>query len=171
MKTREVAVINGVKITAVDDHSTQLVPIRPICEALGVNYSSQYEKLKEHPLFASAILLSRTTGADGKQYEMACIPLSHLTGWLVTIHPGNVKEEVRPKLVEFQQRCIDVLYEHFFGGLRKENERNHEEIAKLELISELSVEYEDLGRRIKTAKKELEAIRKQRLEPMFEFGE
>ena len=111
MRTKEVAVINGVSIKVVDDRSAQLVPIKPICDLLGINSQGQANKLKEHPLFCPVTKLSYATGADGKQYEMVCIPLSHLAGWLVTIHPGNVREDVRERLVAFQQQCLDVLYE------------------------------------------------------------
>lgn len=119
MRTKEVTVINGVSIKVVDDRSAQLVPIKPICDLLGINSQGQANKLKDHPLFCPVTKLSYATGADGKQYEMVCIPLSHLAGWLVTIHPGNVREDVRERLVAFQQQCLDVLYEHFFGRLAK----------------------------------------------------
>lgn len=75
MRTKEVAVINGVTIKIVDDRSAQLVPIKPICELLGVTIQSQLEKLKNHPLFGSVIKLSLATGSDGKQRQMFCLPL------------------------------------------------------------------------------------------------
>ena len=80
MKTVNIAVINEVSLQVVVDDKEQLIPIKPVCDILGVSYSAQFEKLKEHPIFASTFRINRTVGADGKQYEMACIPLSHLAG-------------------------------------------------------------------------------------------
>ena len=157
--------VNGVNWAVVNGSDEQLVPMKPICEALGITLQSQLEKLKNHPLFTSTIRLSLTVGADGKEREMACIPLSHLTGWMVTIHPSNVKEEVRERLVEFQNECVKVLHEYFFGSIRHEKERQQREIAKLELINELTEEYNDLGKRLKKERKELEQLRSERLDP------
>ena len=63
-----VAKINGVDILA-DQVETGLVPVKPICEALGVASNVQIEKLNSNPLYSSVGMLSISTGADGKQYE------------------------------------------------------------------------------------------------------
>ena len=78
MGTRVITRINGVDIVATSDEL--LIPIKPICDLLGINSQGQANKLKKHPLFCSVTNLSYATGADGKQYEMICIPLSHLAG-------------------------------------------------------------------------------------------
>ena len=42
--------INGVDIYAVkDDNGKEIVPLKPICSALGVSYSSQVQKVQSHP--------------------------------------------------------------------------------------------------------------------------
>ena len=115
MKTINVAVINNISLQVVADERDQLVPIKPVCEILGVNYTTQVEKLKEHPIFGSVIPLRGTTGADGKTYQMLCLPLRFFSGWLFSINPNNVNEESRGKLIGFQLKCNDVLYDYFFG--------------------------------------------------------
>lgn len=70
--TRIIARVNNVDIMATSEE--QLIPIRPLCEALGVAYAPQTTKIKEHYLFGSVVTLSVTTGKDGKQYEMLCLP-------------------------------------------------------------------------------------------------
>ena len=128
--------VNGVNLAVVNGSDEQLVPMKPICEALGITLQSQLEKLKNHPLFTSTIRLSLTVGADGKEREMACIPLSHLTGWMVTIHPSNVKEEVRERLVEFQNECVKVLHEYFFGD---SSENAHVDILSVSISPEMDI--------------------------------
>ena len=115
MKTTNVAIINGISLQVVADEREQLVAVKPVCEILGVAYQSQQAKLKEHPIFGSVITLSVTTGADGKTYEMVCLPLRYFPSWLFSINPNNVKEEVRENLMEYQKKCNDVLYDYFFS--------------------------------------------------------
>ena len=115
MRTINVAIINNVSLQVVADDREQLVAVKPVCEILGVNYTTQVEKLKEHPIFSSTIPLRGTVGADGKTREMLCIPLRLVPGWLFSINPDNVKEEVRENLIQFQLKCNDVLFDYFFN--------------------------------------------------------
>ncbi|MBQ6203633.1 MAG: hypothetical protein IJK46_06010 [Prevotella sp.] len=73
MKTTSVAIVNGISLQVVQDEREQLVAVKPVCEILGVDFSAQRAKLKEHPIFGSTMVLSTTVGADGKEREMVCI--------------------------------------------------------------------------------------------------
>ena len=134
--TRIIARVNNVDIIATTEE--QLVPIKPICEALGVNYTTQIEKLKKHPIYGSVVPLRGITAADGKTYQTSCMPLRYISGWILSIHPDNVKEEVREHLIEYQLRCNDVLYDYFFGTYKRTNEQNRMEIALLEELADLN---------------------------------
>jgi len=74
MNTTNVAIINGITLQVVASESEQLVAVKPVCEILGVNYPSQFTKLKEHPVYGSVIVLSTTTGTDGKDRMQLSIP-------------------------------------------------------------------------------------------------
>ena len=89
-KIKTLAKVNEVAIQVVEKDSEKLVPIKPICDALGVNFASQYSKLKEDGFLNSVVVLSATTGLDGKQYEMVCLPYEFIFGWLFTINPKNM---------------------------------------------------------------------------------
>lgn len=112
MKTTTIATINSVAIVMNDD-SQKLVPIKPICDALGIAYQSQISKLKEDDFLNSVITLSVTTGADGKSYEMVCLPFEYIFGWLFTINPKNVKEESREIVARYRIECYKALYNYF----------------------------------------------------------
>ncbi len=114
MKTTNVAIVNGINLQVVLDEREQFVAVKPVCEILGVDFSAQRAKLKEHPIYGSVMVLSTTTGSDGKNYEMVCIPFRFFAGWLFGINPSNVKEEARESLTKFQLKCNDILYEYFF---------------------------------------------------------
>ncbi|KAA6306329.1 hypothetical protein EZS27_042016 [termite gut metagenome] len=71
----------------------ELIPIRPICRALGIDYSYQVRKIKKDEDLSSVMVLSATTGFDGKEHKTLCSHFEVVAGWLFTINPMNVKPE------------------------------------------------------------------------------
>jgi hypothetical protein len=57
-----------------------------------------------------------TTGKDGKSYNMICLPLKKLFGWLMTISPNKVKPELRDTVIMYQNECDDVLWDYWTKG-------------------------------------------------------
>ena len=112
VKEEKIAVVNNVTILATGE-AEMLIPIKPICEALGISYPSQFSKLKEDDFLSSVVALSTTTGSDGKQYEMVCLPYEYVFGWLFTINPKNVKPEAQEAVAKYRIECYDVLFRHF----------------------------------------------------------
>ena len=94
LNTREIAKVNNVAIMAGNDPK-KLVPIKPICEALGIDYARQFQKLKDDEDLGPTIGLTPTVAADGKIREMVCLPMEFIFGWLFTINPKNVKPEAQ----------------------------------------------------------------------------
>lgn len=162
METKTIARINDVNIVVVNNEE-QLIPIKPICEALGVNYTTQIEKLKSHPIYSSTIPLRGIVAADGKERVMSCLPLRYLSGWIFSIHPDNVKEEIRENLIQYQIKCNDILHDYFFGSYKKVNEQNKIEIRLLEELTEYNQQREAANKRITEIKRKLEQLREERL--------
>ena len=173
MKTTEVTVINGVKICVIEDKDNPLIPIRPICELLGVQFESQLNKLKEHPSFGPTISPCDMVAADGRVRTMACLPAKKFFGWIYTINPKNVSDEVRDSLVRYQELCSDALYDFFMGRNRRQNEQNLLEISLLEELGEYTAIREDANRNITSIRKKIEKLRAERLSdgPTFDFKE
>lgn len=114
MSTQLISTINNQGIVIViDENGQKFVPIKPICEALGVDDSSQLKKIKEDEILNPVMVLSTTTGADGKQYKMSSIPLKYVFGWLFSISPKNVNQEAKEKLINYKIICYDALYNYF----------------------------------------------------------
>lgn len=112
MKTEVIKIESGmIECPVVNDQ--RYVAIKPVCEMLGIDYPTQTEVVKSHPIFSSNIGLIPTVGADEKQREMLCISLKRFFGWIFTIHPNKVKEENRENLMKYQTLICDVLYEKF----------------------------------------------------------
>lgn len=164
METKIIARVNNVDIVVIANSEEQLVPIKPICEALGVSYTPQIEKLKTHPIYCSTILLSSIVANDGKARDMSCLPLRYLPGWLFSIHPDNVKEEARENLINYQMVCNNALFNHFFGTYKRVNEQNKIEIELLENLADYNQQKENITKNISDTKRKLEKLRKERLD-------
>lgn len=114
MKETLITRINDVAIAATSNEQGEvLIPIRPICDALGVNSNKQIEKIKSDPILGSTDTLRVSVGADGRQREMVCLPLQYVFGWLFTINPGNVDERAKEAVIRYKKECYDALYKHF----------------------------------------------------------
>lgn len=97
----------------VADDPTPWVPIRPICQALGIDDKTQRRKLQSHPTFAPVGGEMTSTGPDGKTYKMFSLPAPFAMGWLLNIHPDKVAPKVRATLVAFQRDAFNLLWEAY----------------------------------------------------------
>ena len=90
------------------------IPIKRLCENLGIDLQTQFVKIKSDPRFSYRYC--PITGPDGKRYRMLCLPLDQLSGWLFTINPNKVKPAIRPKLLLYQRECVKALDEYWRQG-------------------------------------------------------
>ena len=99
----------GKEVTLVDNNSVAYVAMREIVEGIGLDWKVQHRKLTSHYQKFSCGHIT-TTGKDGKKYEMLCMPIKKLNGWLFSINPNTVTEgvarrdEVKNKLALWQQK-------------------------------------------------------------------
>lgn len=166
MNNQVIATINGVEITAVTDEALNIfVPVKPICDAIGVAFERQFSKLKDHEILSSTITLRVMVAADGKEREMVCLPLEFIFGWLFTINAKNVSDDAHDKVLEYQLECYKALYEHFTGSMRRTIETNNAEIALLQQINSAISEEKEAKSRRKKAEEALGKLRSERLNP------
>ena len=82
----EIVKFNNSEILCQRDGDNIYVAIRPICELLGIDQSNQIRNLKNDSDFMGSVVVNMTTtGSDGKQYEMTCLPLQFFFGWKIQI--------------------------------------------------------------------------------------
>lgn len=164
--------INGIEIVAVEKEGTVYVPIRPICQVLGVDSKVQRTKIQTDEFFASTGVIITSVGADGKCREMFCLPLKDIYGWLATINPGKVAPEARETVIRYRRECYDVLYDHFERQTKRQKEwveREKEVLAAksaaLDEISELKKSISEKQGVVRKADEDLALIQKERLDP------
>jgi hypothetical protein len=93
------------------------VPLRPLTDFLGVDFSGQRQRVLRDEVLAPRLRPVVLAGADGRQRELLCLPLSLLPGWLFSIQPSRVKPELAPKLRQYRAECFDVLWQAFKGDV------------------------------------------------------
>jgi len=130
--TNPITEINGVDIVAVERDGKIFVPIKPICDAVGIAFPAQYSKLQEDVFLAPTVTIIVMVAADGKEREMFCLPLRYVYGWLATINPGKVAESAREAVIRYRRECYEVLYDHFAGAVKRQHEQNAAEKALLD---------------------------------------
>ncbi|MBQ3700924.1 MAG: hypothetical protein II886_13630 [Prevotella sp.] len=158
MNTTNVAIINGISLQVVASESEQLVAVKPVREILGVDDKAQRYKINEHPLFSSVRVLSTSTGADGKAYEMVCLPLRYFPSWLFSINPNNVKEEIRENLLEYQKKCNDILYDYFFSRAEFAQKKEREFSRQMEVVATAKENFHNAKRVLNEAETRLKRI-------------
>lgn len=94
------------------------VPLRPICDYLGLQYTGQRDRIRRDPVLSENIHRIRISrdAAEGSDQEMVCLALKFLPGWLFGLSVNRIKEELREKIIRYQRESYDVLWEAFQEG-------------------------------------------------------
>ena len=92
------------------------IALKPICEALGVDYVQQFKNAQNSPIYNQLLCKHTMVAADGKARKMVSLPEKRIYGWLMQIQSNS------PDLVEYQTKCHDILFDYFHGTItgRKE---------------------------------------------------
>lgn len=83
METKLIARVNNVDIVSTSDE--QMVPIRPIYEALGIDPNGQKQRIERDVILSPVACMIHATGKDGKTYEMFSIPYMYSDGYFPLI--------------------------------------------------------------------------------------
>lgn len=115
-------VITAVLVVDSEGRQEIYVPIRPVCDYLGIDWSAQYRRIRRETILAESVqgvAITTTPSADGRgggRQEMFCLPLKFLPGWLFGISASRVKPELQEKILRYQRESYDVLWEAFQVG-------------------------------------------------------
>lgn len=104
----------GDTMVLVDHDGQPFVAMKPIVENMGLDWKAQQVKLADK--FGSVRVIITSTGVDGKQYEMVCLPLRKIPAFLYSVNPSKVKPELREKIVRYQSECDDALWDYWTQG-------------------------------------------------------
>lgn len=105
----------GQTLLTVRDGEQVRVAVRPICEALGLDWSSQRKRIMRDPILADSVAVMATgCGHDDHTPQgMLTLPIELLNGWLFGVESRRVRPEAREGLLAYQRECYAVLAKHW----------------------------------------------------------
>ncbi|HMQ29383.1 MAG TPA: phage antirepressor N-terminal domain-containing protein [Chloroflexaceae bacterium] len=95
-------------IAVIIDGREVALPIRSVCNAMGLDAQSQSERLREHDVLSQGLRVVKVPMGNRVQSVLA-ISRRYLAFWLATITPNLVADDIRPKLVRYQEELVDLL--------------------------------------------------------------
>lgn len=121
---------NGKTLVFLAVDGTYWIAIKPVCEALNINFSRQYRALKADPILGPAWSIQTMQVPGDQARNMACLPEKFIYGWIFSIRSES------SELLEYKRACYNILYEYFHGTItrrkklfeekaRIQNERNY----------------------------------------------
>lgn len=120
-----IAIIEAVNTTSLPFHGQHIitamaagvayVAMKPIVENLDMSWSTQVRKLMAQADKFNCVHMNMVAG-DRKLRELLCIPLQKLNGWLFSINPAKVRDDIRDRLVRYQEECFTALHDYWTKG-------------------------------------------------------
>lgn len=105
----------GSELYVVNHNDEPYTPMKPIVEGMGMDWKSQFIKLKQR--FKTCVVdITIQLPGDNQRRSVICLALRKLSAWLNTISPNKVRPEIRERVIRYQEECDDVLYEYWTKG-------------------------------------------------------
>lgn len=95
------------------------IPVRPICDLLGVDWSAQRRRINRDPVLSEEMKSVAVTATDSYRTisrEVLSLPLDYISGFLFGIDANRVRPELKAQLVRYQRECYKVLADAFNEG-------------------------------------------------------
>jgi hypothetical protein len=83
-----------------------------LCENLGLSRTAQVRRVQRHEVLDNGLTTLEVETEGGAQTAQ-CLRIDLLPLWMAGLHASRVKEQVRPKLVHYQQEAAMVLWQAF----------------------------------------------------------
>ncbi len=101
-------------LVSIENQSLIYIPLRPICDYLGLTWSGQYERVTRDAVLSQEVQFVRVTRTNKRgNPNLLCLPLDFLNGWLFGISPTRVKPELKEKVIRYQRECYRILGQAF----------------------------------------------------------
>jgi len=103
------------EITVIEANGVRYVALKPLVEALGLNWVAQYELLHRDPVLRKEVLVLQCQTNGGVQ-TMTCLPIDFLNGWLFKIPASRYTGAQRETIIKYQNECYRALNDYFRHG-------------------------------------------------------
>ena len=92
---------NNQKVPVFFHDEKPYVVMKPICENIGLNWPSQFKRIKRNHILSQGVVMMTTPINKGEQDSIA-LPLGMLNGWLMGVDANKVRPEIKDTLVKYQ---------------------------------------------------------------------
>lgn len=99
-------------LVEMNDQQQVQVPIRPICDYLGLSWAGQRQRIHRDEILAE-VSSECVIHSQGQGRAMLCLPLDYLNGWLFGVNASRVKPEIKASLLRYQRECYRILADAF----------------------------------------------------------
>ncbi|MDW0618197.1 phage antirepressor N-terminal domain-containing protein [Mannheimia haemolytica] len=147
----------GQEITLVDHNGVAYVAMREVVTGIGLDWKVQHRKLTAQSEKFSCGHMT-TTGKDGKKYEMLCIPIKKLNGWLFSLNPNKVRPDLKQRLEEYQEECFLALWDYWTEGVARRDEVKHKTEQWLAKKAAYQIRAKERGKALAACKPEKAAL-------------
>lgn len=106
---------HGDEIAVLEKDGTQYVAMKPIVEAMGLDWSGQLKLIKGDAVLSKGMVVTSIPSEGGEQ-DAVCLPLNKLNGWLFKIPASRYSGERKAAIIRYQEECYDVLFDYFHKG-------------------------------------------------------
>jgi hypothetical protein len=105
------------------DNLQPYVPVRAMCEALGIDPSAQLRRIKRDLAIADALVVLTPKDGDawGGARQISCLWLKRLPYWLGTLSASRIKSEHQDKIVRFKREFAEVAWGAFRSAIFPED--------------------------------------------------
>jgi hypothetical protein len=124
--------LNGKLVWFLQKDGVYYIAIKPICEALNIEYTRTFKNIKSDSILGPALAKQPMQVPNDQIRNFACLPEKWIYGWIFSINSDS------PILEDYKRKCYDILYNHFHGSLTAiqttllEKDCTHAKIEELE---------------------------------------
>jgi len=148
---------------------TNLLLIRPLCEAFGVDADRQIRELKADELFGPGVSEQTTqVPGDAQRRAYTCLPERFVYGWLASIKATNTMQATtKANLNAYKLEAYEVLFQHFNGKVAQAQKEVTQKASNAAEIARLKKQIEENSPEQVRQLRALEAANKQIGNPLL----
>jgi len=102
---------NGKNILFLAKDGQFWIAIKPICEALNVNFDRQYKNLKKDKILGPAYAIQPMQVPGDQIRNYVCLPEKFIYGWIFQIRSDS------PELLKYKWKVYQILFDYFQGTI------------------------------------------------------
>jgi hypothetical protein len=106
----------GDELTAARIGDDIFVSVRHLCDALGLDRASQARRMRRDEILADGYEGSVMMTSPGGSQATGMLRADLVPLWLAKVDISRVREEIKPKLRQYQKEVVKVLWEAFQEG-------------------------------------------------------